>query len=154
LWDHTEDPDAKDKTIARQVLVKVTTAPYEAQFEELRALAKQTGARRVTIDETGPGTMFVEKAKRPDGIPNAEGIVFTNAKKEMWATTFKSDMQRRKVELAPNREFLLQIHEIERSKTESNFYRFEGRGAHDDMFWSAMLGIYGKGRKKFRITTL
>ena len=148
-----EHYDEDGQSIARVIFVKETSAPYDAQFEELRLLAHRVGARRVSIDETGPGTMFVEKARRSDGIPNSEGIIFTNSKKEHWATTFKGDLQRKKVELIPHRTLFAQIHEIERTKTEANFYRFSGR-YHDDYFWSLMLALYGKGRRKFSVTSL
>ena len=41
-----------------------------------------------------------------------------------------------------------EIHAIERKKTEAGNYQFKARSdGHDHYFWSAMLAIYGMGRK-------
>jgi hypothetical protein len=57
-------------------------------------------------------------------------------------------MQMGKVRFPRKRELLAEIHAIERKKTEAGNYQFKARSdGHDDYFWSAMLAIYGMGRK-------
>lgn len=136
--------------------VRTSQDDYADQLDELLSLAKRSKASRVSIDQTGVGAFFVEQAKRrANEVPGCviEGIVFTNAKKERWATTFKGDLQLRKIHLPRKPELLRQIHGISRSKTEANFFKFSGK-PHDDYFWSLMLGLYGEGRVPARISVL
>jgi phage FluMu gp28-like protein len=117
-----------------------TQAPYFEQFEYLRTLITATKANRVTIDQTGVGQKFVEDAKRELVGTVIEGVVFTNAKKEKWATQFKGDMQTGRVSWPNIGDLRRQIHAIKRTKTEANFYKFSAPA--DDYFWSLMLGLY------------
>jgi phage FluMu gp28-like protein len=131
-----------------------TQAPYEEQFHELKKLVQQVGARRVSIDETGVGAIFVERAKR-EGLGNnarVEGIVFTHDKKERWATKFKADLQQGKGKYPPHKELMQQIHGIRRKKSETGFYRFTGDP--DDIFWSTQLGVYGEGNEPVKFYVL
>ena len=143
--------------IKRVVYVYATQADYEDQFYQLKALASASRARRISIDATGPGIMFYEKAQREGFGPSchAEGITFTNAKKEEWATQFKGDLQTRQVQLPAHSELLNQIHSIRRTKTVSNFFKFAAdKDAHDDYFWSLMLSLYGEGRRPVKFHKL
>jgi len=127
-----------------------TQAPYFEQFEYLRTLIAATHANRVTIDQTGVGQKFVEDAKRELVGTVIEGVVFTNAKKEKWATQFKGDMQTGRVSWPNIGDLRRQIHAIKRTKTEANFYKFSAPA--DDYFWSLMLGLYGEGRVPGRMS--
>lgn len=131
-----------------------TQADYEDQFNELKKLVAQTGAKRVSIDETGVGQIFVERAKR-EGLGNGarvEGISFNHDKKERWATKFKADLQQGKGKYPPHKELMQQIHGIRRKKSETGFYRFSGEP--DDIFWSLQLGVYGEGNEPVKFYVL
>jgi len=145
--DHYEEEGVERKKV---VFIYATRADYEDQFNELKRLVAASGARRVSIDATGPGQMFFEKAEREGFGANVivEGISFTNAKKEAWATKFKGDLQTETVSYPNHSELLDQIHGIKRTKTTSNFYRFAGK--KDDYFWSLMLALYGEGTRPVR----
>lgn len=136
--------------------VKATQANYDEQMRDLMTLAKRVKASRVSIDQTGVGQVFVEEAKRVGHkqVPGCrfEGIVFTGEVKERWATRFKGDLQLNNVSIPDHALLKRQIHGIERTKTETNFYRF--KGPRDDYFWSLMLGLYGEGRVPSRIRVL
>ena len=137
-------------------MVKTSQDPYETQLEYLIDLARRSGARRVSIDQTGVGQMFVESMKKTTLAANIEGIVFTNAKKEAWATKFKGDLQGGRVHYPRIPDLLRQIHGIRRTKSEAGFYKFSGgTGAkRDDHFWSLMLALYGEGRRPARMSSL
>jgi phage FluMu gp28-like protein len=122
-----------------------TQADYDDQFKTLRELVATTRASRVSIDATGLGAVFVEMAqKNPFGpLVYIEPIVFNNTKKENWATRFKGDLQQGVGRYPPIPEFMRQVHGIRRKKSETGFFRFSGET--DDMFWSAVIGIYGEG---------
>lgn len=149
--EHRVDEEGIETAVVRYIYV--TQADYTEQFEVLRKLAITTGAQRVSIDATGPGAMFYERA-RNEGLGGAhvEGIVFTNKKKEEWATQFKGDLQQEKVKLLNNAELIHQIHGIKRQKTVSANFRFSGD--KDDYFWSLMLGLYGEGTRPVRFYKL
>jgi len=143
------DEDSGEKKV---LFTRATQEPYNEQFEYMKSLIVATKADRVTIDQTGVGQKFVEDAKRLLNGVNIEGVVFTNAKKESWATRFKGDMQVGAVRWPDIQDLRKQIHGIRRTKTESNFYKFSGKA--DDYFWSLMLALYGEGRVPARISFL
>lgn len=125
---------------------------YDEQFKELKALAQSVRPNRISIDETGPGQMFAQKARLGQlEVPCLiETISFTNDKKETWATTFKGDLQTDRVEFPDNPRFLSQTHGIRRTRTETG--RFKFAGDPDDYFWSAMLALYGANRVPIRFS--
>lgn len=135
------------------LFTRATQDPYNEQFSYLQNLISVVKPNRVSIDETGVGATFVEDAKRLIPHTNIEGVVFTNAKKERWATQFKGDMQVGNVSWPNIGDLRRQIHGIRRTKTEANFYKFASeKEEHDDYFWSLMLGLYGEGRVAPRIS--
>lgn len=123
---------------------------YDDQFNYLSGLIKKVKPNRVSIDATGVGGVFVERAKRELVNSNIEAVVFSNLKKEKWATSFKGDMQLGNIEYPAIPDLLRQIHGIRRTKTEGGFFKFAG--THDDFFWSAVLSCYGEGRVPARIS--
>lgn len=156
--EHISAEDSEGRERSRYVVryVKATQKDYEEQMRMLMALARRTGASRVSIDQTGVGQVFVEQAKKKahQEVPGCrfEGVVFTGDVKEKWATRFKGDLQLNYVSLPNHPQLRRQIHGIQRTKTESNFYRF--KGPRDDYFWSLMLGLYGEGRVPSRISVV
>lgn len=150
--EHFNMPDGVHKFVR---FVYATQEDYDKQLDYLFTLAKKVKASRVSIDQTGVGQVFVEQAKRRAGeLPGCavEGIVFTNSNKERWATRFKGELQSRTAHLSRLTQLTRQVHGIQRTKTESNFYKFSG--PRDDYFWSLMLAYYGDGRVPARIRVL
>ena len=142
----------KEDNLAKMTVLYTyeTQADYTDQFAQLQLLTKKTHARRVSIDATGPGQMFWERA-RIEGLGSmvhVEGISFTNAKKEEWATQFKGALQEKLIRYPDNKKLLEQIHMIRRTRTPNNFFKFAGD--KDDYFWSLMLGCYGEGTRPVR----
>lgn len=133
--------------------IYATQDPYEKQWETLEKLIARVGARRVTIDQTGVGNVFIEKARASKFSGVIEGVVFNNKNKEEWATRFKGDLQLGTVRLPRHAELMRQIHGIQRMKTEAGFYKFSGK-PRDDYFWSLCLALYGEGRTPIRISFL
>lgn len=144
------ETEGETKRIVR--FVKEMHSSYDEQFKYLQGLIAKVKPNRVSIDQTGVGQMFVERAKREIPHSNIEGVVFTNQKKERWATTLKGDMQLGNVDYPGHPDLLRQIHGIRRTKTEANFYKFAG--VHDDYFWAMVLSFYGEGRVPARISFL
>jgi phage FluMu gp28-like protein len=152
--EHRETPEGERVAMVR--FMKTSQDTYLNQAEYLIELVKRVKAARVSIDATGPGAMFVEKLKASVVGSKVEGVTFTSANKEQWATKFKGELQSQTIQY-PNIPMLLrQIHGIKRTKTESGLYKFSGgSGAkRDDYFWSLMLALYGQGRASSRISAL
>lgn len=133
--------------------IYATQDSYEKQWETLEKLISRVKARRVTIDQTGVGNVFIEKARASKFSGVIEGVVFTNKNKEEWATRFKGDLQLGNVHLPRHSALMRQIHNIQRIKTEAGFYKFTGK-PRDDYFWSLCLALYGEGRTPARISFL
>lgn len=133
--------------------VYATQDPYEKQWDTLEKLISRVRARRVSIDQTGVGNVFIEKARSSRFSGVIEGIVFSNRNKEEWATRLKGDLQLGNLHLPRHGELMRQMHNIQRVKTESGFYRFSGK-PRDDYFWSLCLALYGEGRTPVRISFL
>jgi phage FluMu gp28-like protein len=150
--EHIENDDGDVERYVR--FVYATQEEYEDQWRYIKSLAKRSGAKRITIDQTGLGQVFVEKAKADPEVAdiNIEGIAFTNPKKEAWATTLKADLQKNTVHYPRHPDLMRQIHGIQRVKSEAGFFKFSGK--KDDYFWSLCLALYGEGRIPPRISSI
>ena len=123
-----------------------TQAPYKEQVAYIRNLMKELHVSRVSVDQTGVGAVIVEQ------LPNVEGVIFTQAKKERWATSFKGELQKGFIHIPSDKTLMDQIHGIKRTKTEGGLFKFSGK--KDDYFWSLMLACYGEGRAPTRFSLL
>lgn len=151
--EHTEGDDGVQRYVR---FVQSTQVAYAEQYKMLLSLIERTHATRVTIDQTGLGQVFVDNIRSgmwplPPSC-RLEGVAFTNQKKEAWATRFKGDLQAQSIHLLRVTDLLRQVHGIQRTKSESGFYKFAG--AKDDYFWSLMLALYGEGRIPPRFSSL
>lgn len=129
--------------------IHATQEPYDDQGQYLVNLVKKHKFSRVSIDKTGVGNVLHEALSKHF---TSEGVVFTQAKKEGWATKFKGDLQREVVHYPHNGELMKQIHGIRRTKTENALYKFSGK--KDDYFWALMLALYGEGRLPVRFSII
>ncbi len=123
-----------------------TQKPYQEQIEYIRSLIKRIKPARVSVDQTGVGAAIVEQ------LTGVEGVIFTQAKKERWATTFKGELQKGFIHIPPDKSLMDQIHGIKRTKTEGGLFKFAGK--KDDYFWSLMLACYGEGRAPLKFSLL
>lgn len=147
LVETIEDEDGEPHRYIRWI--KTTQAPYKEQWEFLNNVLRSVPISRVSVDATGVGNMLVEQLR---GNANIESVVFNNAKKEGWATNFKSALQTRRIHIPRHQDLMKQIHGIKRTKTEGGLYKFSGK--KDDYFWSLMLACYGEGRLPVRFRIL
>lgn len=129
--------------------VHATQENYEAQGQFLIDLVRQIKPSRVSIDKTGVGNVLYEMLSKHFV---AEGVVFTQKKKEDWATRFKGDLQKQTVHFPSIHELIQQTHGIRRTKTENALYKFSGK--KDDYFWALMLALYGEDRPPVRFSLL
>jgi phage FluMu gp28-like protein len=148
LVEAIEDPETEE--VHRYVRwISTTQRPYKEQWEYLEKIIKRVKPSRISIDKTGVGNTIIEQLTH---LPGIEGVIFTQAKKEFWATKFKGDLQVGTVHYPRHPDLLKQIHGIRRTKTEGGLYKFSGK--KDDYFWSLMLALYGEGRQPVRFSFL
>lgn len=140
----------EDKMVHHHVrFIHATQDNYSDQEDYLRRLIRRLKPSRVSIDKTGVGNVLFERLNHE---ANTEGVVFTAAKKEGWATKFKGELQLGTIHYPRHPELMKQIHSIRRVKTEGGLYKFSGK--KDDYFWALMLALYGEGRQPVRFSLL
>ncbi len=145
-----ENIESQDGEVQRYVRwIHATQAQYADQGQYLVDLVKRIRPNRVSIDKTGVGNVLYEELAKHF---SAEGVVFTQAKKEGWATKFKGELQQELIHIPDDAELKKQIHGIRRTKTENSLYKFSGK--QDDYFWALMLACYGEGRQPVRFSLL
>lgn len=95
------------------------------------------------IDRNGIGMDIAEKISAKH--PQAEGVFFTNATKELWAVEAKLRAQRAEVPIPMDRDLAYQIHSIRRKLTAAKNSQYDTEGNekhHADMFWAWALAIW------------
>jgi len=105
---------------------------------------------RIAVDKTGLGDPIVEDMIS-SGIPNVEGINFTEPKKEEIATVLKRNMVEGHFRLPYDRDVINELN-IERFEiTKAGKVRFNHpEGTHDDRFWAIALAVYAARHKPVR----
>jgi phage FluMu gp28-like protein len=95
------------------------------------------------IDESGLGMQLAEDIEQEH--PQAQGITFTNASKELWAVEAKLRCQKAEAQIPLERDLAYQIHSIRRKVTSANTSTFDTEGNekhHADMFWAWALALW------------
>jgi len=97
---------------------------------------------RICVDQTGVGEYITEDMKNA-GIPNVEGITFTEQSKEELATALKEKMLKDEFKLPYDRALIneLNIERYELTKTGKIGFSHP-EGSHDDRFWATALAVY------------
>jgi len=95
------------------------------------------------IDQNGIGNQLAEQLSgRYPG--KAEGTLFTNASKGLWATDAKMLVQQRKTPIPVSRDLAYQIHSIKKLVTASKNLVFDtdtNEKHHADKFWAWALAL-------------
>jgi phage FluMu gp28-like protein len=95
------------------------------------------------IDQNGIGNQLAEQlSRRYPG--KAEGVLFTNASKGLWATDAKMLVQQRKTPIHVGRDLAYQIHSIKKLVTASKNLVFDtdtNEKHHADKFWAWALAL-------------
>lgn len=100
---------------------------------------------RLCIDETGLGMHLAERIVR-QFTGRAEGITFTAPVKSAMAHQLKIDFEGRNVEIAADRELMIQVHSVRKTVTVAGNIRLDtdhDEKHHADMFWALALARHG-----------
>ena len=119
----------------------------KVEFEDQEAVAtKLLETLPITsflIDKNGIGMQMAEKLSAR--FPQAQGMDFTNATKELWAVEAKLRAQRAEVPIPLERDLAYQIHSIRKTVTKASNNRYDTEANekhHADMFWAWALAIW------------
>jgi len=117
--------------------------PYAAVIGHTKILCDRwTSVRKAYLDKTGLGDYIVEDSKNA-GVPNVEGINFTEARKEEMATALKQQMLDGKFWFPFDGELIneLNVERFELDKA-SKIKLSHPEGSNDDRFWAVCLAVY------------
>ncbi|MFN3690012.1 MAG: hypothetical protein ACK4UU_03705, partial [Fimbriimonadales bacterium] len=97
---------------------------------------------RVLCDRTGLGDPLLE-ALHEAGVPQAEGIVFTQATKQNLIDHLALMLEQGKLQLLPDPTLLNELYHFEATPTERGTRLQGSGGAHDDMVIALALAAWG-----------
>jgi phage FluMu gp28-like protein len=123
------------------------TFPLETPYASVIGYVKKLTSKwqisaGVFVDMTGVGDPIVADM-RASGIPNVEGIVFTEQRKEEIATILKQTMIDGRLQLPYDRDLINELNVEEFELTKSGKIAFNHHsGTHDDKFWAIALAVY------------
>ena len=125
--------------------------PYASIIGYVKALCdKWQTVLHVCVDKTGLGDPIVEDMTR-SGIPNVEGVNFTEPKKEEIATILKQNMIEGRFKLPYDREVINELNLERFEVSKAGKIRFSHpEGTHDDRFWAVALAVYASRQKPQR----
>ncbi len=116
---------------------------YGSVMGYLRLLnEKLRDLRRILIDQTGVGAVFVEDVVKA-GLKNARGIMLSMPKKLEIMTYLKQLMEDGRLHIPFDREFMNEINGERFLVTETGQIKFHHPdGTHDDRLWALALAVY------------
>lgn len=130
-------------TLYPREIITMRRAPFKAQLEELVRVVARDRVSRMSIDETGMGSPFVEQAQDIFGSFRVEGMIFTMASKFALASLLKDRMEDRKFRIPAGDIYLRDdLHSITKAVTATGAVRLVHDGesdGHGDRFWAAAL---------------
>lgn len=98
--------------------------------------------KKVYVDITKHGEYFIEDMHEA-GIPEAEGIIFTQRRKQEMAQLLRQRIQERRLRIPYDRQLLNELNIERYTLTKSGAIKFHHpEGTHDDQFWALALAVY------------
>lgn len=121
--------------------------PLETSYATVIGHMKVLGDRWKSVrssylDQTGLGDYIVEDSKNA-GVPNVDGVTFTEPRKEEMATALKQAMLEGKFWIPYDRKLIDELNVEKYEFTKTGKIRFSHpEGTHDDRFWAVTLAVY------------
>ena len=126
--------------------VPLRRASFAAQEAELARLMRRWRPRRVCIDQTGLGEMFVERAQAAYGAYAVEGVLFTGPVKQDLAIGLKRSFEDRRIRVPVDQAVRDSLHSVRKITTAAGNERFDAERSettgHADDFWAAALAVH------------
>ena len=116
---------------------------YGSVMGYLKLLNEKLGdLRRILIDQTGVGAVFVEDVVRA-GLKNARGIMLSLPKKQDVMGYLKQLMENGRLHIPFDRDLMNEINGEQFQMTETGQIKFSHpEGTHDDKLWALALAVY------------
>jgi phage FluMu gp28-like protein len=122
--------------------VSLDRVKYDGQEQCIKQLLAALPIKALLIDQNGIGNQLAERLQ---ASTVAEGVTFSNATKELWATEAKVQMERQRAIIPAERDLAYQIHSIKKKVTaaKNNVFDTEGNEKHHaDAFWAWALALW------------
>lgn len=132
---------ATGKNTPLRLMVSLDRVEFDAQERLLRHILSVLPIGAMLIDQNGIGMHLAENLAA-DTI--AEGVDFTNASKQAWATNIKIRMERAEVPIPTDRNLAYQIHSVKKKITAAKHNVFDtekNEKHHADKFWALALAV-------------
>jgi len=132
----------KDKAVVRHIK-EWTKTDYSEQLAYIEHYVRGCKMSKLITDQTGVGGKIQEDLGKLLGSV-AQGITFTNATKEAMVTNLRVLFQDRILEIPYNQKLVNELHNIQRTVSDSNMVRYaHSSGEHDDYAWALAMACYG-----------
>ncbi|MBO7521388.1 MAG: terminase family protein [Opitutales bacterium] len=121
-------------------------ATFAEQEAVLFSYMQNPKLRRASIDKTGIGRQFAERAAERFGSSRAEGISFTQISKEALAYPLRAAFESGRIRIPNSPEIFADLRGVRRKTSVFGGVRFEassGADGHSDRFWALALALCG-----------
>jgi len=125
-----------------RLMISLDRMEFDQQEHVLRTLLNRLPISSMLIDSNGLGMQLAESLQRNTA---AQGVTFTNASKELWATELKIQFERGRMSIPTDRGLAYQIHSVKKLVTaaKNNVYdTARNEKHHADKFWALALANY------------
>lgn len=132
-----------DTLYTREVSV-MSDMPFSQQEAELHKFLRRPNLRRVSIDQSGLGRQFAERAIERYGATRVEGISFTAGVKEALAYPLRSRFEDAKIRIPDDIEISADIRSVRKEVGAGGTLRFCAErtvDGHADRFWALALAV-------------
>lgn len=127
-----------------RAMITLEAVSFDDQLAVYRKALDLLPITKLLIDQNGIGMQLAEQLSlRYSG--RAEGAIFTNPNKELWAVEYKVRMQRKELPIPLDRDLSYQIHSIKKKYTADKHAVFDTEGNekhHADKFWAHALAVW------------
>ena len=138
-----------DVAFARGV-IRMEKTPFQAQYQQAKAVLKHPKLRRMCIDETGIGMMLAEQAKTEFGY-KVEPVTFSLAMKEEMSVLLRQRFEEKLDKIPQDTPWIEKaIAAVKREPTASGALRFDAArtdAGHADEYWAKALADLAHGKK-------
>jgi len=132
-----------DTFYTRQILTFKDT-PFSEQESVLYSFLKNPNVVRASIDNTGIGRQFAERAKERYGASRIDVVNFTNSTKEALAYNLKSLLEDCKLRIPDTDEIRADFRSLKKTSSLAGNIRFTANhtnNGHADRFWALALAL-------------
>jgi len=132
-----------DSLYPLRLMISLDNVDFDDQYDIVSYALSKLPIVKLFIDRNGLGMNLAEKLGK--AFPyKAEGVLFSNASKALWATNAKMLISQHKTPLPTDRELAYQINSIKRIVTASKNLVFDTNKTekhHADKFWAWALAL-------------